>query len=287
MLVLRLEALARRPPRLLRFATICRWALLAGYRWRPVLTHRTVLTVVAHRAVIPHGTIVAHGPVRAVRMPVWPVGPIGPVWPIAEALMIAPEGPVAPLVIPVFAHIATAAFEPAALRLALRHRLRHGLSPELGDVRLRAVMEGLVQDILVLLVRHVLGAAVAVRLLAMTVHAVAVRGELLAIGHDDAVVVLRMLQIVFCKHVIAGGLGVAGERDVFLRDMRRRPTDFNVGAVRFETARKRILMFPIAVIIIVIPSATAAILLSLPHCLKGSRLAGPIARGPNANSITQ
>ena len=64
--------------------------------------------------------------------------------------------------------------------------------------------------------------------------------QLLAIGHDDAGVVLGVLQIVLCQHRVAGRLRVARERQIFLGDMCRRAPDFHIRAIGFEAARQRI-----------------------------------------------
>ena len=77
--------------------------------------------------------------------------------------------------------------------------------------------------------------------LAVAVHIVALLLQLLAIGHDDADVVLGVLQIVLGEHRVAGRLRIASERQIFLGDMRRRAPDFHIRAIGFETARKRIL----------------------------------------------
>ena len=160
----------------------------------------------------------------------------------------------------------TMAFEPAAfmgLALVLR-RLIERLHVRLGG------LETLVEDILALLFGHLITGALAALRPRMSVHAVTVWRELLAIGHDDAVVMFRVLQIILGKHVIAGGLGIPRQRHVFLGDVRRRATNFYVGPVRFKASRKRILVLAVAIVIIVVvvvTTATTAILLSLPHCL--------------------
>jgi hypothetical protein len=100
--------------------------------------------------------------------------------------------------------------------------------------------------------------------LTIAVHIAALLLQLLAIRHDDTVVVLGVLQVVLSEHGVAGRLRVASERQVFLGNMCRSAPDFHVGTIGFETARKRILALSIPVVIV---AATAAILLSLPHCL--------------------
>ena len=101
--------------------------------------------------------------------------------------------------------------------------------------------------------------------LAIAIGHVAWLGQLLPIRHDDAHVMFGVLQIVLCKHRVAGSLRIPGERKILLRDMRRRAPDLHIRSVGFEAARQRIVVFPI-----VITTATAAILLSLPHCPSGS-----------------
>ena len=83
--------------------------------------------------------------------------------------------------------------------------------------------------------------------LAIAIGHVARLRQLLAIGHDDAHVMLGVLQIVLCKHRIAGRLRIAGERKILLRDMRRRAPDFHIRSVEFEAARQRIVVFPIVI----------------------------------------
>src|SRR6185503_13706779 len=62
--------------------------------------------------------------------------------------------------------------------------------------------------------------------------------------------------------------GVAREREILLSYVRRRPPDFHLRSVGLEASRKRIL----ALAIVVVATAAATILLSLPHCLIGSHL---------------
>ena len=99
--------------------------------------------------------------------------------------------------------------------------------------------------------------------------------QLLTIRHDDAVVVLGVLEIVLSQDRIARGLGIAGERQIFLGDVRGRTPDLDVGTIGLKAARQRVLLvFPVAVVvaltitvaIVIWPTATAAILLTLPHC---------------------
>ena len=108
----------------------------------------------------------------------------------------------------------------------------------------------------------------------IAVHALALRIDLLAIGHDDAGVMLGVLQIILCEHRIARRLRVARQSHVFLSYMGRSAPDFHIRAIGFEAARERIVVVAaLAVVVVVIaPPTTAAILLTLPHCPNGSRL---------------
>lgn len=97
---------------------------------------------------------------------------------------------------------------------------------------------------------------------------------MLAVGHDDAIVVLGMLQIVLCKDAVAGRLCIAGKRQIFFSDMRRRAADFYIWSVGLKAARKRILTFAAGIgrmagvaVAVVVAAATATVLLMLtwPH----------------------
>lgn len=81
---------------------------------------------------------------------------------------------------------------------------------------------------------------------------------LLTERHDDAIVVLGVLQIVFCQNRVTGRRGVARQRHVFLGNMGRCAPNFDVRAGTLKAPRHRVLRFAV-------PAAAAAILLSLPH----------------------
>ena len=109
----------------------------------------------------------------------------------------------------------------------------------------------------------------------VAVHALALRIDLLAIGHDDAAIMLGVLQIVFRKHRITRRLGVARQGHIFFSYMSRSAPNFNVRAIGFEAARERIVVvaaLAVVIVVIIAPPTTAAILLTLPHCPNGSRL---------------
>ena len=114
---------------------------------------------------------------------------------------------------------------------------------------------------------HLAGTAHA---LAVAVHACRPAAELLAIGHDDAAVVLGVLQIVLRQHRVAGRLRVARERQMYFSAICAGvPRIFTSGPLDSKL-RESGLWWPLR--FVVIPAASAAILLSLPHCPNGSRL---------------
>jgi hypothetical protein len=106
-------------------------------------------------------------------------------------------------------------------------------------------------------------------------HAAAVRHIAAALGnllfaesHDDAVVVLGVLQIVFGENRISARLRIARQRHVLLGNMSWRAAYLDVRPGALEAPRQRILALAVLIIIIVVvASASAAIMLSLPHCL--------------------
>ena len=61
--------------------------------------------------------------------------------------------------------------------------------------------------------------------------------ELVLRRHDDAVIVLGVLEIALRRDHVAGGERVARERHVFLGDVGRGPTDLHVGTIRFVAPR--------------------------------------------------
>lgn len=91
---------------------------------------------------------------------------------------------------------------------------------------------------------------------------------LLAKRHDDAIIVLCVLQVVLREHRVAARLRVPGEGHIFFSDMSRRSAQLDVRPRAFEAARQRILALAalIAAIAIIAP-ASSAVLLSLPHGL--------------------
>jgi len=113
--------------------------------------------------------------------------------------------------------------------------LRRGLEAWLRET---AVIEQVVRIILAKIVAALaalIGPAQA--LLAVAVVALARLMHLLPVRHDDAAVMLCMLQVVLSKHRIARGLGVARKGDVFFRDMGGRAANLYVRPVRLKAAR--------------------------------------------------
>ena len=172
---------------------------------------------------------------------------------VAIAAVVATDGPVLAIV------IAAPALWPPLLRpLPLR---REWLGEAVID---RSVVAALVAEV-VATVAHIAGPAYA---LTIAVHAIARLIELVAIGHDDAAIVLSVLQIILRQHGIAGCLRVTRQSDIFFGDVCWSAADFHVRAIGFKAARERIVVaFTIGV-----PATSAPILLSLPHCRLGSRL---------------
>jgi len=70
-----------------------------------------------------------------------------------------------------------------------------------------------------------------------TVHLARLLHLLLAVSQDDAVVMLRVLQIIFGQHRIACRLSIARKRQIFLGDVGRRAADFHLGSVGLEASR--------------------------------------------------
>jgi len=88
--------------------------------------------------------------------------------------------------------------------------------------------------------------------------------KLLLRSRDQTVVVLRMLVVVFRRNRIAGGLGIAGELNVFFSDVGGVTSNFDVRAVRFVNTGHRIVAFamaaamPVIVVTVAMAAVTAA-----------------------------
>jgi len=79
--------------------------------------------------------------------------------------------------------------------------------------------------------------------------------------HDDAVIMLGVLQIVFCHHPVAGTLRVARQRGVFFRNLLGRAANFYIRAIALIITCERVrtpAVLVVVVVIIVTAAATSA-----------------------------
>ena len=144
--------------------------------------------------------------------------------PTAETALVAPVGPVVAVGVVPSAGVARLMLWLMWLLLRLRH----------GALMLRR--EPFVQDVLAFIVAELV-ATIARQAMAVAVGHIARLLQLLAIGHDDAHIVLGVLQIILRQHRVAGRLSIARESQILLGDMRRRAPDFHIRSIGFETAR--------------------------------------------------
>ena len=79
--------------------------------------------------------------------------------------------------------------------------------------------------------------------------------ELAALSHEDAIIVLGVLEIILLHHTIASGSRVAGELQILLVDMRRRTPDLDVRARRVECP---VVVVVVIVIVVLRPAAAPA-----------------------------
>src|SRR5690606_3276492 len=101
------------------------------------------------------------------------------------------------------------------------------------QARLLAVREGLLRRLLHLHLRRLLLLRLLLRgMLLLLLRGALHRGH--ALGQHDAVVVLRMLQIVFRRDAIPGGIGIAGELAVTLENGAGAAPDLHIGTVGIE-----------------------------------------------------
>jgi hypothetical protein len=89
----------------------------------------------------------------------------------------------------------------------------------------------------------------------------AILAMLFAERHDDAIVVLSVLQIILGQNGITRRSRIARQRHIFLGNMSRRTADFDFRPRALEAACERIVTLP------VIAATTSSVLLSLPHQL--------------------
>ena len=217
-------------------------------------------------------------PVKAIVVAVAAVGPVEPVAVavvaiVAVALMLA----VALMIVAVLLMLRPLVVEPL-LRLIERSRRLHlrlwraTLDGALTGLGVRAKLVAVVVSELIPAIHRILrtnhGAgwpahAAGERIGATLTHL------LLAEGHNDAVVMLGMLHVVFSQNRVAGRVRVARQLHIFFRNMRGRATKLHIRPGALKTTSHRVLRFPViaAVVGIIVPAAAAAILLSLPHGL--------------------
>jgi len=146
--------------------------------------------------------------------------------------------------------------------LALRERLRilrqiRLLARAVRLLERAAVLVALIVELLVgarleLLIVAALGARLEVRILL---------AELLLRGRDQTEVMFGVLEIIFRRDRIAGGLSVAGELEIFLRDVVGGAANLHVRAVRFINPRQGILIAPVVMLLIVAPAHTLVMML--------------------------
>src|SRR5690606_32869656 len=77
-------------------------------------------------------------------------------------------------------------------------------------------------------------------------------------SHDDAVVVLGVLEVVLRHHTVTGALRVARQCRVFLGDLLRGSPDVHVGPVALIAARQRIGALAATIVVIVVAIVIAA-----------------------------
>jgi hypothetical protein len=85
---------------------------------------------------------------------------------------------------------------------------------------------------------------------------------------DHAEIMLSVLVIILGRHGVPGSLGITRQLDIFLRNMRGRPADFDVRPVRFVNPRERIR----ALAAIIVIASTHALVLTVSHDLPFSPL---------------
>jgi hypothetical protein len=87
--------------------------------------------------------------------------------------------------------------------------------------------------------------------------------ELLVRRRDQAEIMLSMLEVVFGRDRIAGGLAVTRKLEIFLRYVMRRAANFHIGAVRLVNPRQGILIAPVVVLLLVIAPAHTLVVMML------------------------
>src|SRR5215470_11157668 len=141
--------------------------------------------------------------------------------------------------------------------LLLRERLR--IARQVG-LRLTRSERHVANDrllIAIVFVRHLLARATR-RVVLGASEMWIVLAKLLLRRRDQAVVVLRVLVVVFGRDRIAGGLGIARKLNVFLSNVGWVSANFDVGTVRFVNTRHRIVVLAVAMLIVTVAMAVIA-----------------------------
>jgi hypothetical protein len=76
-----------------------------------------------------------------------------------------------------------------------------------------------------------------------------------------------VLVIILGGDRIAGGTGIARQLQIFFSDVGCRAADLDVGAVRFEHPRHRILAAPVIVMVVIVTVAHPLVVLTVSHVL--------------------
>ena len=87
--------------------------------------------------------------------------------------------------------------------------------------------------------------------------------ELLVRRCDQPEIMFGVLEIVFGRDRIAGGLGVTCKLEILLRDVVGRSANLHIRAVRFINPRQRILIAPVVVLLIVAPAHALVVMMLL------------------------
>lgn len=141
------------------------------------------------------------------------------------------------------------------LLAALRERLRVTRYVRLRLVRLiarlvlphvgLAVIVAIVVEIVAALLR--IAASLLLLLLLLLIVIRVLLAKLFLRRRDQAEIMFGVLVIIFRRNRVAGALRVAGELNVFFRNVRRRSADLNVGAVRLVNPCQRILILAVVI----------------------------------------
>jgi hypothetical protein len=152
--------------------------------------------------------------------------------------------------------------------VALHERLRI-----LRQVRLLARAERLLPEGLAVLVAAFLELLVAALLEVLVVSSRSFRplrlevrillAELLVRRRDQPEIMFSVLEIIFGRDRIAGGLGVTRKLEILLRDVIGCPANLHIRAVRFVNPRQGILIAPVVVLLIIAPAHTLVVMMLL------------------------